>query len=103
MGDKDDGECWFFNSQDGMQLLSSNLRGTFLLFAIGKNGAFDCLQGSWARPGEFIQGEGNEGSHLLEQPDQVCTHSNTGTGTGGVTPPFLLPRHVYVQGQLSHS
>lgn len=48
-----------------MQLLSSNLRGTFLLFAIGKNGVFDCFQGSWTRPGEFIQGERNKGSHLL--------------------------------------
>lgn len=43
------------------------LRRTFLLFALKKNDVFDCLQGGWARPGEFIQGEGNEGSHLLEQ------------------------------------
>lgn len=33
--DEDYGECWFFNSQDGIQLLSSKLRGTFMLFAIG--------------------------------------------------------------------
>lgn len=51
----------------GCNLLSSNLRGTFLLLAVGKNGVFDCFQGSWARPREFFQGEGNEGSHLLEQ------------------------------------
>lgn len=64
--EEEGGECWFFNSQDGMRLLPSSLRGTFPLFAMGRNVVFGCFQGSWATPGEFVQGEGNEGSCPLE-------------------------------------
>lgn len=35
-----------------MELLPSNLKGTFPFFAIGKNAVFSCFQVSWARPRE---------------------------------------------------
>lgn len=35
-----------------MEMLPSNLKGTFPFFAIGKNAVFSCFQVSWARPRE---------------------------------------------------
>lgn len=51
-----------------MELLASNLKETLPFFAIGKNAVFSCFQGSRTRPRESIVREGNERSHLSEQP-----------------------------------
>lgn len=50
-----------------MELLPSNLKGTFPFFAVRKNVVFNCFLGSRTRPREPILREGNERSHLSEQ------------------------------------
>lgn len=51
-----------------MELLPSNLKGTFPFVAIGKDVVFNCFLGSRTRLRELILREGNERSHLSEQP-----------------------------------
>lgn len=52
MRDEDDGECWFFNSQDGIQLLSSNFKKDLPAVCTQKEW---CL---WLPPGRLGQAWG---------------------------------------------
>lgn len=60
--DEDDGECWFFNSQDGMQLFVFFLRGPFHCLQLGRFMSLTASRTAGPGPGSFFRGKEMRGA-----------------------------------------